>query len=103
MFGVAPVSLTRRVSYKVRVITPRGLEGPYDSDRHLESAILDKLVQGGTCSLEELAERLPSYSRNQMFFAVDRLTQDGTVSIKYQGPVLCLSRSHRVDPSKCTV
>jgi hypothetical protein len=59
----------------------------------LESAIIDKLVQGGTCSLEELAERLPSYSWNQMFFVVDQLTQDGTVSIKYQGPVLCLPLS----------
>ena len=66
----------------------------------LDSAILEELAQGSTCTLEALTERLPSYSWSQVFAAVDRLTRDGTVAIKHSGPVLCLSRSHRVDPPR---
>jgi hypothetical protein len=39
----------------------------------LDSAILDELAQVGSCSLEELNERLPYYSWNQVFSAVERL------------------------------
>ena len=66
----------------------------------LESAILQELARVSTCTFEELREKLPSFSWNEVFAAVDRLTRDGTVAIKHPGPVLCLSPSHRVDPSR---
>ena len=66
----------------------------------LESAILEELAECGTCTLEELSERLPPpISWNQVFAAVDRLTRKGTPSPSN----ICLrsatsSRSHRVYP-----
>ena len=47
----------------------------------LESAIRQELAQAGTCTLEELNERLPYYSWNQVFAAVNRLTREGTVAL----------------------
>jgi hypothetical protein len=66
----------------------------------LESAILQELARVSTCTIEELREKLPSFSWNEVFAAVDRLTRDGTVAIKHPGPVLCLLPSHRVDPPR---
>lgn len=40
----------------------------------LESAIRVELTQADTCTFEELTERLPSFSWNQVFSAVDRLS-----------------------------
>jgi len=40
----------------------------------LESAIHQELARVGTCTLEELNERLPYSSWNQVFSAVDRLS-----------------------------
>ena len=48
----------------------------------LESAIRQELAQAGTCTLEELNERLPYYSWNQVFSAVDRLSREGTVTLQ---------------------
>ena len=48
----------------------------------LESAIRQELAQAGTCKLEELNERLPYYSWNQVFSAVDRLSREGTVTLQ---------------------
>ena len=45
----------------------------------LESAIRLVLVRVGTCTLEELNERVPYYSWNQVFAAVDRLNRAGAV------------------------
>ena len=50
--------------------------------KSFESAILQELAQVVTCSLEELKERLPYYSWNQVFSAVDRLTRAGTVALQ---------------------
>lgn len=50
----------------------------------LESAIHRELGRIGSCSLAELNERLPYYSWNQVFGAVDRLTRMGIVTIQQQ-------------------
>jgi hypothetical protein len=52
----------------------------------IESAIRQQLSRVGTCSLDELAAQLPGYSWAQVFSAVDRLTREGTVSLKHQAP-----------------
>lgn len=52
----------------------------------IESAIHQQLAQVGTCSLDELADLLPSYSWAQVFSAVDRLTREGTVTLKHPAP-----------------
>ena len=51
----------------------------------LESAIRQVLAQVGICTLEELNERLPYSSWNQLFAAVDRLTRDGIVTLQRPG------------------
>ena len=48
----------------------------------LESAIHQELARVGTCTLEELNERLPYYSWSQVFTAVDRLSREGTVTLQ---------------------
>lgn len=52
-------------------------------DDILESAILEELAQVGACSIEELNEMLPYYSWDQVSSVVERLTLQGTVTIKY--------------------
>jgi hypothetical protein len=56
----------------------------------LNSAILDELAQIRSCSLEELNERLPYYSWNQVFSAVERLKREGTVALSNPTPFLCI-------------
>ena len=51
----------------------------------LESAIRQVLAQVGICTLEELSERLPYFSWNQLFAAVDRHTRDGIVTLQRPG------------------
>ena len=48
----------------------------------LESAIRQELARVGACTLEELNEKLPYYSWNQVFAAVDRLNREGTVTLQ---------------------
>jgi hypothetical protein len=48
----------------------------------IESAIRQELDRVGTCTFEELNERLPYYSWNQVFSAVDRLNREGTVILQ---------------------
>ena len=52
----------------------------------LESAIHQQLARVGTCSLDELAALLTGYSWAQVFAAVDRMTREGTVTLKHPGP-----------------
>ena len=47
----------------------------------LESAIRLVLARIGTCTLKERKERVLTYSWNQMFAAVDRLSGGGTVPL----------------------
>jgi hypothetical protein len=51
----------------------------------LESAIRQELARVGICTLEELNERLPYASWNQMFAVVDRLTREGTAILQRPG------------------
>lgn len=48
----------------------------------IESAIRPELTEVGDCTLEELSERLPYYSWNQVFAVVDRLSRDGSVALQ---------------------
>lgn len=48
----------------------------------LESAIRQELARVGTWTLEELNERLPYYSWNQVFSVADRLNREGTVPLQ---------------------
>ena len=48
----------------------------------LELAIRQELDRVGTCTLEELNERLPYSSWNQVFSAVDRLNRAGTITLQ---------------------
>ena len=52
----------------------------------LESAISHQLARVGTCSRDELAALLPGYSWAHVFAAVDRLTREGTVTLKHDAP-----------------
>ena len=52
----------------------------------LESAILQELTRIGTCSLNELSERLPSQSLNEIFAAVDRLRREDSITLKHLPP-----------------
>lgn len=52
----------------------------------LESAICEELAQIDTCSIEELYQRLPSYSWGEVISVVDRLTRQGTIVIKNPAP-----------------
>lgn len=63
----------------------------------LESAIRRELGQAGPCTLEELNERLPYYSWNQVFAAVDRLNREGIVTLQRLDSLdytLSLARTH---------
>lgn len=52
----------------------------------LESAIQQQRSLVGTCSIGRLATRLPSYSCAQVFAKVDRLTREGTVTLRHPAP-----------------
>jgi len=52
----------------------------------LESAIRQELAQVGTCTLDELNERLPYYSWNLVFSAVLRLKRMGILTFENSGP-----------------
>ena len=66
----------------------------------LESAICQILALFGTCSMDLLTSQLPDYSWAEVFDAVKRLTQEGTIAIKHPGPCLCLSHSQRVSSAR---
>lgn len=48
----------------------------------LELTICQELARAGTCTLEELTERLPYFSWSQVFSAVDRLNREGTLTLQ---------------------
>jgi hypothetical protein len=48
----------------------------------LESVICQELARVGTCTLQELNERLPYFSWSQVFSAVNRLNREGTVTLQ---------------------
>ena len=52
----------------------------------LASAIQQQLGRVDSCSLDELATKLPDYSWAQVFAAVDRLTGEGVVTLWHPAP-----------------
>lgn len=63
----------------------------------LELAIRWELGRIGACSLAELNERLPYYSWNQVFAAIDRLSRNGIVTVQRQDSsddILSLAPTH---------
>lgn len=46
-----------------------------------DSVICDEVTRLGSCTLDELIQRLPDYSWAQVFAAVDRLSRRGTVTL----------------------
>jgi hypothetical protein len=53
----------------------------------LESVICQELVRVGTCTLQELNERLPYFSWSQVFSAVNRLNREGTITLQRPTPL----------------
>ncbi len=48
----------------------------------IASIILQDLKQLGPCTPEELVQRLPAYTWNQVFSAVDQLCRDGRLTLR---------------------
>lgn len=48
----------------------------------LEPATRQELARVGTCTFDELSERLPSYSWNEVFAEVAQLRLEGTVTLQ---------------------
>ncbi|MGH7180538.1 MAG: hypothetical protein ACREJN_01020 [Nitrospiraceae bacterium] len=48
----------------------------------LELAVIEELAQAGTCTFDELTERLSSYSWYEVFALVDRLSREGTLILE---------------------
>ncbi len=51
--------------------------------REVASVVIDDLRRLGTCTPEELAQRLPGYSWNQVFAAVDQLCREGRLTLRH--------------------
>lgn len=49
----------------------------------IESAILQRLARRGPCTIDELVQRLPDYSWNQVFTSVDRLSRGSFLTIRH--------------------
>lgn len=54
--------------------------------REIEKNVLQDLEQRGPCSIEEMVKRLPGYTWNQVFAAVDRLSRDAKVALRHPSP-----------------
>ena len=48
---------------------------------NIDSVIYDEVMSLVSCTLDELAQRLPGYSWAQVFAAVDRLSRRGTLRL----------------------
>jgi hypothetical protein len=69
----------------------------------LDSAILQELNRLNTCTFQELSERLPSYSWNEIYSEVDRLNREGTIALKHPAPfllILSLATTNQAPPSE---
>ncbi len=53
----------------------------------IEGDIFQALVRMGPCAFDDLVRALPSYSWNQVFAAVDRLSREGTLRLSH--PARC--------------
>jgi hypothetical protein len=71
----------------------------------VESAIRLELAEAGTCTLDDLTERLPYYSWNQVFTVVDQLSRQGTVTLqrsKGSGYILSLASACSIEAGRRT-
>ena len=50
----------------------------------VETAILRQLDECGSCTMEELVRALSHFTLNQVFFAIDRLSREGHVSLRHR-------------------
>ena len=48
----------------------------------VESAILQGLERRGPCTIDELTQRLPHYTWNQVFTSVDRLSRGSILTLR---------------------
>jgi hypothetical protein len=51
----------------------------------VDSVICREVTSLVSCTLDELAQRLPAYSWTQVFSAVDRLSRQGTLTVSRTG------------------
>lgn len=49
----------------------------------VESAILMGLERRGPCTIDELTQRLPDYTWNQVFTSVDRLSRGSILTLRH--------------------
>ena len=49
----------------------------------VETAILRHLDEHGSSTIEELSRSLSHFTLNQVFFAIDRLSREGNVSLRH--------------------
>jgi hypothetical protein len=49
----------------------------------VETAVLRHLDEQGSCTIEELFRALSRFTLNQVFFAIDRLSRGGRVSLRH--------------------
>lgn len=49
----------------------------------IETAIVQELRRRGPCSFDELTGWLPTYSWNQLFLTVDRLSREGRLRLQH--------------------
>ncbi len=49
----------------------------------VERAILQDLERRGPCTMDELAQRLPDSSWNQVFSGVDQLSRSGQLTLRH--------------------
>jgi hypothetical protein len=66
---------------------------PDQLTRH-EALVLDVLFMADIRSMDELIQKLPELSWNELFLAVDRLSRRGAISLQRRGFDYDLSLSH---------
>ncbi len=49
----------------------------------VEHAILQDLERRGPCSIDELVQRFPDFSWNQIFSTVDQLSRSGRLTLRH--------------------
>lgn len=49
----------------------------------VDAAILQHLEEQGSSTMEELVRSLSRFTLNQVFFAIDRLSREGKVSLRH--------------------
>jgi hypothetical protein len=66
---------------------------------HIEEAIIERLLSGGPCGLDDVVTALPNFSWGELFVAVDCMSRDGRVSliqIGYSTYQISLARGSRI-------